>query len=91
MNLLVILYLVNFLKTVFIIAVIYMIIRVFTRYILPTLVEKGVRNMQQKMQDQQKQRQQSGKHEGDVTIEYNKKNNNRSNNEGEYVDFEEVD
>ena len=92
MDLLVILYLVSFLRTVFIIAVIYLIIRVFTRYILPMLVEKGVKEMQQKMYEQQKQRQQSNKREGEVTIEYDDKDKkNRNQNEGEYVDFEEVD
>jgi len=92
MNLLVILYLVGFLRTVFVIAIIYFVIRLFTRYILPSLVEKGVKNMQQKMYEQQRQNQQSKKHEGEVTIEYNNKDKKSNNqNEGDYVDFEEVD
>ena len=93
MNLLVILYLVNFLRTIFVIAVIYLVIRVFSRYILPMLVEKGVKKMQQKMYEQQHQHEQSNKHEGEVTIEYKKdeKQNNQNQNKGDYVDFEEVD
>lgn len=92
MNLLVILYLVGFLRTVFVIAIIYFAIRVFSRYILPMLVEKGVKNMQQKMNEQQRQNQKSNKHEGEVTIEYNGKNKkNGTQNEGDYIDFEEVD
>lgn len=92
MELLVILYFVGFLRTVFVIAIIYFVIRVFSRYILPMLVEKGVKGMQQKMYEQQRQKQQSNKHEGEVTIEYNDKNKkNRNQNEGDYVDFEEVD
>ena len=92
MDLLVILYLVGFLRTVFIIAIIYLLIRVFSRYILPMLVEKGVKEMQQKMQEQQRQNRQSNKREGEVTIEYDDKNKkNRNQNEGDYVDFEEVD
>jgi hypothetical protein len=92
MNLLVILYLVGFLRTLFIIAVIYFVIRVFSRYILPMLVEKGLKDMQQKMSEQQRQNQQSNKHEGEVTIEYNSKDKkNHNQNNGDYVDFEEVD
>lgn len=93
MNFLVILYLVNFLRTIFVIAVIYLVVRVFTRYILPMLVEKGVKNMQQKMYEQQRQHQQSNKHEGEVTIEYknDEKKKNHNQNGGDYVDFEEVD
>jgi len=48
--------------------------------------------MQQKMHEQEDQKKRAGKREGEVTIEYNqKKNNIRNQNEGEYVDFEEVD
>ena len=72
MELLIILYLVNFIRTLFIIAIIYFAIRIITRYILPMLVDKGMKNMQQKMYEQQQQNQRSNKHEGEVTIEKNK-------------------
>lgn len=55
------------------------------------LVEKGVKNMQQKMQNQQQQ-QQPSRPEGDVIIEKDKSNNKTAfQNKGDYVDFEEVD
>lgn len=92
MNLLIILYLVNFLRTVFIIAIVYYGIRFVTRYILPMLVDKGLKNMQQKMQDQQRQTQQSTRPPGDVTIEFNNKSGKNSTpTKGDYVDFEEVE
>ncbi len=92
MNLLIILYLVNFLRTILIIAVIYYGIRLFSRYVLPLLVDKGLKNMQQKMQNQQQQNQRPSRPDGEVTIEDNKRDNkNRSQNKGDYVDFEEVD
>lgn len=92
MKLLIILYLFNFIRTLFIIAVIYFAIRVFSRYILPMLVDKGVKNMQQKMYEQQRQNQHSTRREGEVTIEKNKQQNKKYNpDKGEYVDFEEVD
>jgi hypothetical protein len=92
MDLLIILVLINFIKTLFIIVVIYYAIRLFSRYILPSLVDKGIKNMQQKMYDQQRQQQRSTRREGEVIIENNKKDTkNDTRNKGEYVDFEEVD
>ena len=91
MNLFIILYLVGFLRTLAVIAIIYFGIRIFSRYVLPLLVEKGVKKMQQKMQNQQHQNRPS-RPEGEVTIERNKKNKSQNeNSKGEYIDFEEVD
>ncbi len=92
MNLFVTLYIVNFLRTLIIIAVIYYAIRLFTRYVLPLFLENKIKEMKQKMEEQQRQQQRSAKRDGDVTIEYNQKDNSvRNRDEGEYVDFEEVD
>ncbi len=86
------LYIVGFLRTLLIIAIIYFGIRLITRYILPLLVDKGIKNMQQKMQDQQRANQPPRRPEGEVTIEgeppHRKK---RPDDKGDYVDFEEVD
>lgn len=92
MELLVILYLFNFIRTLFIIAVIYFAIRIFSRYILPLLIDKSVKNIQQKMYEQQKQHQRPNRREGEVIIEKNRKEDKRNNSdEGEYIDFEEID
>lgn len=92
MDLFITLYIVNFLRTLIIIAVIYYGIRLFTRYILPMFLENKIKEMQQKMEEQQRQQQRSGKRDGEVTIEYDQKRNNiRNRDEGEYVDFEEVE
>lgn len=92
MELFIHLYLVNFIRTVIIIAVIYFGIRLFTRYILPTIVDKKIKDMHEKMQDQQKQKQRATRSDGDVTIEYdNKREQSRNRNDGEYIDFEEVE
>ena len=92
MNLLVILYVVGFLRTILIIAIIYYGIRLFSRFVLPLLVDKGLKNMQQKMQNQQHQKQRNMRPDGEVTVE-NKTDSNRKStqNQGDYVDFEEVD
>ena len=92
MTLFVLLYVFNFLRTLFIIAIIYFGIRLFTRYILPMLVDKGIKNMQQKMNDQQRHNRHPSRPEGEVTIEQKRTDRqNEEKNQGEYVDFEEVD
>jgi hypothetical protein len=55
------------------------------------LIDKGVKNMQQKMYEQQMKNQRSGRNEGEVTVENKSNNKNRDHENGEYVDFEEVD
>lgn len=88
----VLLYLPKFIVTIAIIVLIYYGIRIFSRYVLPLLIDKGIKNMQQKMQDQQRGHQPSRRQEGEVTIEgqpQNKKNS--QDNKGDYIDFEEVD
>jgi len=92
MKLFITLYLINFIRTLLIIAIIYFGFRIVVRYVLPFLVDKGLKNMQQKMQDQQRRNQPPRRPEGDVTIEgrpSQKKNN--GDDKGEYIDFEEVD
>lgn len=92
MYLAVLLYIVNFLRTLVIIAAIYFAIRIFSRYILPLIVQKKVDNMQQKMQDKFREQQRGGRREGEVTIEQNPdKQKNNNSGQGEYVDFEEVE
>jgi len=85
-------YMVGFLRTLLVITIIYVAIRIFTRYILPLLVDKGVKNMQQKMNNQYRQQQKNQRKEGEVTVEYKNRNaRNGKENKGEYIDFEEVD
>ena len=91
MNLFINLYIVGFIRTLIVIAVVYFAIKLFTRYVLPLFLENKIKEMKQRMEEQQRQQQRSGKRQGDVTIEYNQKRNNRNRDEGEYVDFEEVE
>ena len=76
MDLLIVLFLVGVVRTLLIIVIIYYGIRIVSKYVLPLLVDKGMKKMQQKMQDQQRQHQQPSRPDGEVTIEKNKKNNN---------------
>ena len=89
-QLFVILMLANFLKTVGIIVVIYFVLKFVGRLLFPIVVKKAVNNMQERQS--QYQRQQQNKQEGEVTVEKNRRDQNRARNtEGEYVDFEEID
>ena len=81
----VILFLVNFVKTLFVIIVIYYLIRFITRLVLPLFFN-------QPRQSNNFNNQKKSRKEGDVTIEGNKSGGGKfSSDEGEYVDFEEVD
>ncbi len=93
MSLFIILYLVNFIRTIIFIVAIYFVIKLFTRFILPLILENKLRQMQKNMDERNGRQNRAGKREGEVTIEYDaQKNKNTSkHNEGEYVDFEEVD
>jgi hypothetical protein len=93
MNLIIILYLVNFIRTIIIIVAIYFAIKLFTRFVLPLILENKIRQMQKNMNDRSSRQNNRGKREGEVTIDYGSQNNNSAHqhNEGEYVDFEEVD
>ena len=91
MNLLILLYLINFVRTLVIILAIYLGIRLIRRYILPMIIDKGIKNMQEKMHDQQRHQQKPHRPEGDVTIETPESNSRQRKDDGEYVDFEEVD
>ena len=79
-------------RTILFIAAIYYGIKLFSKYVLPLLVDKGLKNMQQKMQNQQRQNQPPSRSDGEVTIEDNKNDNkNKSQTQGDYVDFEEIE
>lgn len=92
MKLFVLLNIVSFFRTILVFALFYYGFRFITRHILPLFVNKGMKNMQQKMYEQQKQNRQNIRREGEITIESKNKNGSYSQqNQGEYVDFEEVE
>jgi hypothetical protein len=88
MNLLfVILSPVGFFKTVGIIVVIYFVLKFVGRLLFPIVVKKAVNNIQARQSTYAER-----KPEGEVTIEKKPgQQRHYKNNEGEYVDFEEVE
>ena len=93
MNLFILLNLVGLFRTVIFLLAVYFIIKLFTRYVLPLIVENKIKQMQQNMNDRNHKYSQPNKREGDVTIDYGNQNPNvrHKPDEGEYVDFEEVE
>lgn len=78
------------LRTILIIVFVYYVIRFFNRYILPLVVKGYINKNKEQFQNSSQDR--SRRREGDVTINYNRKDNNKSfDGKGEYVDFEEID
>ncbi len=81
-----------FLRTILIIFIIYYVVRLFTRYLLPSMF---VNYMDGKMEDfkrqQKRQQQESRKREGEVTIDYTPQNAAKNKpSKGDYVDYVEV-
>jgi hypothetical protein len=66
-------------------------IKLVTKYIFPLMLNRTMKNMQSRMEEQIRQQQRGSRREGDVTVEGKRKNGTANSNEGEYVDFEEVD
>lgn len=81
-----------FLKTLAIIFIVYYVIRLFTRYILPGLFVNYMDNKMNEFKKQQKRQQQNmRKREGEVTVDYDPANNDKNKPaRGEYVDYVEV-
>ncbi len=81
-----------FLKTLAIIFIVYYVIRLFTRYILPGLFVNYMDNKMNEFKKQQKRQQQNmRKREGEVTVDYDPANNGKNKPaRGEYVDYVEV-
>lgn len=84
----VILYLTNFLRTLGIIVVLYYVLKFVGRLLFPVVVKKAMDNMQARQSDYQREQ----KREGEVTVENKRQEQSRTaNNQGEYVDFEEIE
>ena len=91
MNLAILLVITNFIRTLLVIIVIWYGIRLITKYVFPLMLNKTMKNMQSRMEEQIREQQRSTRREGEVTVENKKQNGSPKSNEGEYVDFEEVD
>ena len=83
----------GFLRTILIIVLVYYGIKFIGRYLFPIFFQKLVKNMEKKVKEQQGYQQPEEKiNVGETTIEKApRETKGKSNNVGEYVDYEEVD
>jgi hypothetical protein len=85
-GLLIILYVWNFLRTILIIVLVYYVFKIIGKIVFASVLNQAKTNIRQNQQ------QANRKKEGEVTIINNENSSSKDNhNEGEYVDFEEVD
>ena len=82
----------SLLRTILILIIIYYVIQLFTRYIIPSLFRGYMDDkMSEFARKQQKQQKKATRHEGQVTIDYTQdKNQKQKPGKGEYVDYEEI-
>lgn len=80
------------LRFILIIIIIYYAFRLLIRYVLPWLVKLYLKNFQKNFYKQNPNvRQKDKRKDGDVKVDYVPNKEERDNNIGEYVDFEEID
>ena len=81
-----------FLKTILIIMLIYYGIKFFGRLLAPVLLQRVVNKMQERFQQQYQNPQNPSQEEGKVTLKKtNISTKTKSDDVGDYVDFEEVE
>lgn len=82
-------------RTVIIIIVVWYALRIIIRYVAPWLMKKGINRMQRKAEEQMRSQfghQNRPQEEGKITVEKTKgSSGNSGGDDGEYIDFEEVD
>jgi len=85
--------LLNFLRTILIIVLIWYGFKFVGRYLFPIFFQKMMKNVEKKVREQQGyQEPQNDAKVGETTIERAPQQSKKSNNSvGEYVDYEEVD
>ena len=83
---------IGLLRLIFVFAIVYMVIRFFTRHIFPLLLGTYVnKKMSEMHQNKQANSSSQKKREGEVNIDVKPESNKRyPKDSGEYVDFEEI-
>jgi hypothetical protein len=91
MTLFIILNIVSFFRTVFILLILYYGFKFFMRFLAPTMVEKAADKLYKDMKEKESQMKRKTTRRGDVTIDYtDKKPKQYQRNEGDYIEFEEI-
>jgi len=93
MNLYIILFMVGFIRTLVVILIVYYVFKLFNKYILPLILENKIRQMQENNFERNRRQNQTRRNEGDVIINHRaeKGAGKHTTDDGEYVDFEEIE
>jgi len=92
MTLFILLYAYSFLRTLLILVLVYYAIKFLTKFLAPKVIDKAADRLYKDMKNQEKKSGRKTTTKGGVTIEYNQDKTKRySRNEGDYVEFEEID
>ena len=84
---------VGFIRTLVVILIIYYAFKLFNKYILPLILENKIRQMQENNFERNRRQNQTRYNDGDVIINHRteKGSNKHTTDNGEYVDFEEIE
>jgi bacteriorhodopsin len=81
----------GFLRTIFVLILIYYVLKFASKYILPILLKNFIRKAQEQQQNAQGNPRSNAK-EGETIVDKAPKSKKADNNQvGEYVDFEEIE
>jgi len=75
------------LRTILIIVIVYYLIRLFFRYVLPWVARYFIHRSQKNFEEQYRQR----RKKEDININYTPNQKKKKDELGEYIDYEEVD
>lgn len=82
----------TFLRVIFILILTYYLFKLVGRYLLPWLLKRFMKNVQNKYSQNAGNTNNQSKKEGEVNIKYSPKDKkNKDEDIGEYVDFEDLD
>ena len=77
----------QFLRTILIIIIVYYLIKLAVRYLLPLWARYFIKKTQAKMQNQYQEPQ---KKEGEISIDYAPKKKKSGDELGDYIDYEDI-
>lgn len=85
--------LVNFLRTILVILLIYYVLKLIARYVFPLFFKKMMSSMEKKFNEQQQNKTSQGSDSkiGETVVDKTPSQGRSNDKVGEYVDFEEVD
>jgi hypothetical protein len=75
------------LRIILIIIIVYYILKLVVRYLLPVFLKYAIRKTQQ---NYQKQNQPPERKTGEIKVEYSPKKKSETGEVGEYIDYEEI-